>query len=197
MDLFISLFLSFLVFSLFFLLLSFFLKLSLRPLPDLNICFSLTLLFIYIFHFCIFFYLFTNPLSYLFIFLSLAMYTTPARVLAQKLCGWGFKSAQELEERLVLYEKRGRYSKAAALAVFHFNLKRALATFELQAQKGGKFDTHYEDRETDGGLSTKKSINVQLIAMALSGYKDGIFHLKKTYLYYFSYFCIFLKINCG
>jgi len=118
--------------------------------------------------------------------LNFTMYTTYARALAQKLCGWGFKSAQDLEEKLVQYENRGRFSKAAALAVFHFNLKRALATFQLQAQKESQVpdtkaaavsaDIPTSPAPTQGAApaaGTKKSINVQLIAMALSGYKDG------------------------
>jgi len=56
------------------------------------------------------------------------IYGSGARYSCSKLCNWGFRTGEEFEKKLLQYEKEGQYSKATALAVFHFNLKRALAT---------------------------------------------------------------------
>lgn len=77
------------------------------------------------------------------------------------------------------FEEAHQYSRAACIAVFHYNLRRAAISLTKQAQYYSSMfylqhstDCFIPHSIPDQGGSTE-SINTQLIAMALSGYKEG------------------------
>uniref|UniRef100_A0A6B2KXP8 Uncharacterized protein n=1 Tax=Arcella intermedia TaxID=1963864 RepID=A0A6B2KXP8_9EUKA len=95
------------------------------------------------------------------------IYSSTERTLCAKFCNWGWKDGKEFEAALAHYEDQGQSSKAAALSIFHFNLKRALRSFKKQI-------------ENSLDKKSKDIMGTQLIAMALSGYQESSQLWKST-----------------
>ncbi|CAG0878625.1 unnamed protein product [Darwinula stevensoni] len=81
------------------------------------------------------------------------VYQTEHRTYALKLCGWGFdRDGSSLSFFLDRLESEGSYSRAAAIAIFHLKVRRAMQILQKGASMGNPM------------LTT--------VAMALSGFTD-------------------------
>lgn len=87
---------------------------------------------------------------------TIAAWRSPARALALQICGggWGAPSKEALETRLQLLEAKGEFERAAALAVFHRDLRRAIEAL----QKGGEI---------------RHETSLSMVGYVLAGYNEG------------------------
>eukprot|EP01102_Stenamoeba_stenopodia_P000406 TRINITY_DN10390_c0_g1_i1.p1 TRINITY_DN10390_c0_g1~~TRINITY_DN10390_c0_g1_i1.p1 ORF type:complete len:462 (-),score=54.01 TRINITY_DN10390_c0_g1_i1:92-1342(-) len=89
------------------------------------------------------------------------VFNSSARKLAQALCGWDFYSTPSaFEATLMRLEQQNQLERAVALAVFHFDIKRAVTALQRAAPKAGG--------------------NLKLVAMVLAGYSDSVGLWKET-----------------
>ncbi|KAN0004083.1 hypothetical protein ACTFIZ_010242 [Dictyostelium cf. discoideum] len=97
------------------------------------------------------------------------LYKSPNRNLCLSICGWGFNQSLPLENILSRLEKSGEYERAAAIAVFHLDIKRAIlvvtnATYNIHPVTQTNHHGHLmrQDRE----------FSLKLLSIALAGF-DG------------------------
>ncbi|KAL6067851.1 GATOR complex protein MIOS [Balamuthia mandrillaris] len=83
-----------------------------------------------------------------------SVYSSPTRQLCMRMCGWDFVS-HSFEDMMAKLERKGQFERAAAMAVFHLNIRRAILSLQRGVATGGP-----------------QKQNWMLVAMALSGY-DG------------------------
>eukprot|EP00026_Physarum_polycephalum_P001793 Phypoly_transcript_01796.p1 GENE.Phypoly_transcript_01796~~Phypoly_transcript_01796.p1 ORF type:complete len:954 (+),score=144.73 Phypoly_transcript_01796:249-3110(+) len=88
------------------------------------------------------------------------VYKSAQRMLCLEICGWGFTNSHALENALLKLEREGEYERAAAMAVFHLDVRRAVTALN----RGSSSSTlHDKDRE----------FNLRLVAVALAGFSEN------------------------
>jgi len=110
-------------------------------------------------------------------------WSSEARAFSQRLCGWP-STKQELEKEVEVIQKEGSYSRAAALAIWQFELPVALECLSHPA------------------LDTDSNPTAQILAIALSGYNPKSELWKKTTLQLITqlddpYLCGIFIFLCG
>jgi WD40 repeat protein len=95
-------------------------------------------------------------------FEKIPVYKSEERTLCQRMCGWTFATASQLDEKISQLEEESQHEKAAAFSVFHFDLKRAIQSLNRAVTKD----------ETQSEM-------MKFIAMALAGYGSGSEQLWK------------------
>lgn len=86
---------------------------------------------------------------------DIVRYHSEERVLALQLCGWIKKGADiDVEPFLSSLEKEGEWERAAAVALFNMDIRRAIQILNK------------------GAASGQGDLNLSVVAMALSGYTD-------------------------
>eukprot|EP01132_Coremiostelium_polycephalum_P002094 gene2094-2581_t len=58
------------------------------------------------------------------------VYKSQNRFLCSTICGWGFLQNYQLEAMILSLEKQGDFERAAAIAIFHLDIKRAMQTLQ-------------------------------------------------------------------
>ncbi|PRP89466.1 WD repeat-containing protein mio-like [Planoprotostelium fungivorum] len=84
--------------------------------------------------------------------------TSPQRSVALQICGWGLDKKDSLEQAAHKLESSNQYERAAALCVFHLDLRRAIASLTRGAQQQSS--------------DSKRGSHLRLMAMALAGCND-------------------------
>jgi len=81
--------------------------------------------------------------------LSIPVFKSPQRKAALELCGWGIETQKDLNNALMSFENSQRYERAACLALFHLDIRRAIRS-----------------------LNVADSEQLKLVSLVLSGYED-------------------------
>jgi hypothetical protein len=63
-------------------------------------------------------------------------YSSPQRTVAQAICGWGFERKEVLDAAISKLELEAQFERAAAIAIFHYDNKRAISTLTKADSKG-------------------------------------------------------------
>jgi WD40 repeat protein len=85
------------------------------------------------------------------VFDRVVLFKSAERTFCEKLCGWGFSGDVQLEARLSQLEDEKQFEKAAALAVYHLDIKRAILSLNKAP-------------------NTEQAMNLKFIGMALAGF---------------------------
>ncbi|GAM17954.1 hypothetical protein SAMD00019534_011290 [Acytostelium subglobosum LB1] len=91
-------------------------------------------------------------------------YLSSQRALCSLICGWGFSTSNPIESTLTMLERSGDFEKAAAMAVFHLEIKRAVQIIHNGCMV----------LATQGTLAAKdRETSLRLMSFALAGLGDG------------------------
>lgn len=82
------------------------------------------------------------------------IYVSAQRNLVLQICGWPIDKKDALEQALSKLEADGQFERAAALAVFHMEIRRAITSL------------------TRASSANNNTANLKLVAMALAGFND-------------------------
>eukprot|EP01117_Protostelium_nocturnum_P018083 TRINITY_DN7488_c0_g1_i2.p1 TRINITY_DN7488_c0_g1~~TRINITY_DN7488_c0_g1_i2.p1 ORF type:complete len:899 (-),score=298.73 TRINITY_DN7488_c0_g1_i2:10-2706(-) len=86
--------------------------------------------------------------------LPFVTYVSPQRQFALQICGWGFDKKDSLDQAVSRLESNGQYERAAAICVFHIDLKRAMGCLV---------------RGTGAVKDAKRVVHLRYVHMALAG----------------------------
>ncbi|EGC39299.1 hypothetical protein DICPUDRAFT_147940 [Dictyostelium purpureum] len=89
------------------------------------------------------------------------------RFLCASICGWGFNQNLPLENMLSRLEKNGEYERAAAMAVFHLDIKRAMlvltnAVFNINPKTQLNHQNHC--------ITKEREFSLKVLSIALAGF---------------------------
>jgi len=105
------------------------------------------------------------------------IYTSAQRSLCLQICGWGFDKKDSLENALTRLESDGLYERAATIAVFHLDIRRAIASL-TRASLASKINASSSGSGKSISLAMtekeREMNNLKLVAMALAGCADQI-----------------------